>query len=288
MSAPSGDWLQRAQFRLMQLLPSEWSSALGSLAVRLNVRFNRPEILAGARANLKRHFPQASEAEITRMIAAFLDGVGRMMSEFAILHRFIPEGRFETEGLDAFKAIAGTRPIIALGLHTGNWETFGPMFQHAGIPLASFYMPPENAFERQIAEATRARFGVSLLSPDAAGLRQAIRLLRAHQIVMILPDEARDGHVLGPLFGRKPHLKGNLAIATRLARQCGAQFVICHSRRIAPCRFRLTFAPALDLPAADPPDPLADVAFLNAAIEPIIRDNLPRWYFLDDSLDPVE
>jgi KDO2-lipid IV(A) lauroyltransferase len=287
-----GRWealLQAAQFHLMRLLPTEWASALGSFAVRMNVRRNRPDILAGASRNLRIHRPDATAAEIDAMIVEFLDGVGRVMGEFSVMHRFIREDRLKTIGLEAFKAVAGTRPIIAFGLHTGNWETFGPLFQHEGVPLASFYMPPADAFERKVAEASRAEFGVRLLSPDARGVRDAMRLLKHNDIVMILPDEALGGRVLGPLFGRPAHDKGNLAIAARLARHTGAAFVICHSRRTAPCRFLLEFSPLFELPpASGRADTLADVAFLNARIEPIVLENIPRWYFLDDSIQPLD
>ncbi|HRE19869.1 MAG TPA: hypothetical protein PKW21_02395, partial [Rhabdaerophilum sp.] len=228
--------LQVLSHKLMGILPTDWSSALGARVVRQNVMANRPRIIENARRNLRHHKPDASEAEIEAMIGEFLDGVGRLMAEFAVMHRFVPEGRLEARGLDAFKEIAGTRPVIAFGLHTGNWETFGPMFQASGIPLASFYAPPSNRFERKIAENSRARFGVELLSPDARGARDGLRLLRQNRVVMIFPDEARDGVVMGPLFGRPPHDRGNLAVAARLARHSGADFVICHSRRTAPCR----------------------------------------------------
>ncbi len=35
-------------------------------------------------------------------------------------------------------------------------------------------------------------------------------------------------------------------------------------------------------------DILEDVRFLNDKIEPIIRANIPRWYFLDDSSAPLK
>lgn len=274
---------------VMRRLPSGWASALGSFVVRRSVRFTRPDIKPNARANLKRHFPQAGTAEIEAMVGEFLDGVGRVMAEYAVMDRFIAEGRFEVSGLEGLQAVAGREPIIAFGLHTGNWETFGPLFQHAGIPLASFYEPPVDAFERWVAESTRATFGVDLLSPDAAGAREGLRLLRQNHVVMIFPDEARAGQLMAPLFGRPPHARGNLAIAARLARHAGARFVICHSRRIAPCRFHLDISPPFALPEQQgKADVLADVGFLNARIEPIVAANLPRWYFLDDSLAPIE
>lgn len=273
---------------LMKRMPSAMASAFGSFIVRKSVPYTRPGIMPAAKANLKRHKPQASEAELDAMVEQFLDGVGRLMGEYAVMEHFIGEGRFEVEGLEAFRDIAGKEPIIAFGLHTGNWETFGPLFQHAGIPLTSFYAPPEDPFEREIAETSRASFGVELLAPDASGAREGLRRLRQNRVVMIFPDEARGGQSMAPLFGRAPHDKGNLAIAARLARHSGARFVICHSERIAPCRFKLTISAPFALPTvAGKADVLSDVAYLNGFIEPVIARNIPRWYFLDDSLAEV-
>ncbi|MCA4922414.1 MAG: hypothetical protein ING86_06360, partial [Methylobacterium sp.] len=93
---------------------------------------------------------------------------------------------------------------------------------------------------------------------------------------------------MGPLFGRAPHLRGNLAIATRLARHTGARFAMCHSERRGKGHFDLFFGEPFALPEiAGRPDHLADVAFLNGHVEPIVKRNLPRWYFLDDSLEPI-
>ncbi|MCZ8259948.1 MAG: hypothetical protein O9333_07435 [Beijerinckiaceae bacterium] len=280
-------WAKRAIFHALALLPTDWVSNIGSHGIRRNVRLNRPEIIANARANLARHRPGASPAELEGWIEEFLDGVGRIMAEFSVIHRFLREGRLEVEGLEAFRAMAGREPIIAIGLHTGNWETFGPVFQQAGIPLTSFYQPPEDLLEREVAVATRRRFGVELLRPDASGVREGMRRLRANRVVMIFPDEARDGRTMGPLFGRAPHESGNLSIAARLARHTGARFVICHSERTAGCRFRLRFGVPFALPERASQDRLADVAFLNGAVEPIVAANIPRWYFLDDSIAPI-
>ncbi|MFY8113766.1 MAG: lysophospholipid acyltransferase family protein [Rhabdaerophilum sp.] len=280
-------WAKRAIFHALALLPTDWVSNIGSHGIRRNVRLNRPEIIANARANLARHRPGASPAELEGWIEEFLDGVGRIMAEFSVIHRFLREGRLEIEGLEAFRTMAGREPIIAIGLHTGNWETFGPVFQQAGIPLTSFYQPPEDLLEREVAVATRRRFGVELLRPDASGVREGMRRLRTNRVVMIFPDEARDGHTMGPLFGRAPHESGNLSIAARLARHTGARFVICHSERTAGCRFRLRFGAPFALPERVSQDRLADVAFLNGAVEPVVAANIPRWYFLDDSIAPI-
>jgi Kdo2-lipid IVA lauroyltransferase/acyltransferase len=284
----AADRIQAVFFNIQRLLPSEWASWLGSFGIRANARLSRPDIIAGARANLRRHRPDASDAELDRGVDEFLDGVGRVAGEFAVMHRFLCEGRIETSGLEAFKAVAGTRPILALCVHTGNWETYGPVFQQAGIPLASIIQPPESAYERLIVQKTREQFNVETIEPDAAGIRKAVRVLRQNRTVSMFPDEARQGVLHGPLFGRPPHDRGNLAVAARLARMTGASLAVGHCRRTAPCRFRLTFGPLFEMPRLEGGgDILADVAFLNARIEPLVLENIPRWYFLDDAITPI-
>jgi KDO2-lipid IV(A) lauroyltransferase len=232
----AGYWGKRALYHLLGFLPTEWASNIGGHGIRRNVRLNRPQIVVNARANLAIHRPGATEAELEAMVDAFLDGVGRIMAEFSVIHRFLREGRLEVEGLEAFCALAGVEPIIAIGLHTGNWETFGPVFQQAGIPLTSFYQPPADRLELEVAVATRQRFGVDLLKPDASGVRKAMRRLRENRVVMIFPDEARNGKTMGPLFGRQPHASGNLAIAVRAMpiRRRPAISAGCGTRRPTP------------------------------------------------------
>lgn len=281
-------YIRAALFRLMRIMPSEWASDIGVMAVKANVKANRPDIPVNARKNLRIHKPEATEAELDQMVENFLETVGRTMGEYAVIHRFIREGRLEPVGLEAFKAIAGKEPIVAMGMHTGNWETFSAMFQMAGVKLTSFYYPPEDEFEREVALKVRKHFDADMLSPDPAGVRTAMRLLKQNKIVAIFPDEARNGRTMGPLFGRPPHEQGNLSIATRLARHANARIVICHAERVGKCRFKLIFGDPISLPERPAPDRLADVAFLNSFVEPIVLRNIPRWYFLDDSIEPIE
>ncbi len=274
-------------YGFLRFLPSEWTSQIGSLGYRINAKLALKEAMANAKGNLRFHKPEASEAELDAMVMEFYDGVGRVAAEFAVMHRFLDEERITISGLDALRAAYRTRPIVALCVHTGNWETFSPVFQKAGIKLNSIIHPPNGAFERLIAGLVREQFDVSVIEPDIRGIRTAIRILREKGVVSMFPDEARNGQSYGPLFGRKPHDKGNLAIAARLARMTGAALQIGHCRRVGPCRFALTFEALLELPSRESEDILADVAFLNARIEPIVAAAIPNWYFLDDSLAPI-
>jgi Kdo2-lipid IVA lauroyltransferase/acyltransferase len=286
-----GEWLvdawEASLHWMLQHIPVETASAIGSFIVRMNVKINRPEIIAGARRNLAIHRPGISEAEIEASVWRFLDNVGRLMSEFSVLLRLQSEGRIELLGAKPVQAINGTEPIVGIILHTGNWEVFGPALQSAGIEVATFYEPPARAFQRRIAEDTRRNFGFRLLEPNSQGVREAISLLKRNRIVAIFGDEARGGHTMAPLFGRPPHGRGNLALAARLARHTQALIVVGHSERLEGCRFRMHISEPFALPDGDP-GLLADVAFLNARIERVILANLDRWYFLDDSIAPLD
>lgn len=277
---------QAVLHRAMRYLPVEATSAIGSMLVRANVRINRPSIAHNARRNVKLHHPAMSDAEVDRTVRSFLDNVGRLMAEFSVLDKLMPRQRITFSGGEAASANVGRMPTIALVLHIGNWEVLAPGMQKLGIPIATFYEPPADLFQRAIAEDTRLSFGMRLLTPDRQGVHDALALLRENGTVAIFPDEARRGKTMAPLFGRPPHDRGNLAIAAKLARKTGAQIVVAYSRRIKGAWFRLCFEPPIVLPVARN-GILADVALLNALIEPIILRNLDQWYYLDDSVEPL-
>jgi KDO2-lipid IV(A) lauroyltransferase len=282
------DLWERSLHALLKHAPIEAASAIGSLLTRVNVRFFRKEISAGARRNLAIHYPEWTPAQVEAGVWRFLDNVGRLMGEFSVLHRLAREKRLTFSGFEPIQAIQGKEPLLAIALHTGNWEAMGAGLQHLGIKTATFYMPPASAAQRQIAIETRERLGFQLLSPDQKGLRDAIGILRANGNVIIFGDEARDGRAMAPLFGRPPHEHGNLAIAARLARKMNCRLAVSHVERLPDCHFRLHITAPFHLPDGVDRTLLGDVAFLNAQIEPIILKHLDSWYFLDDRIDPLE
>ena len=266
--------------------PLEAASALGGLLVRANLRFNRREIIEGARRNLARHRPDLSAGDIDRAIWRFADNVGRHMAECSLIERIVDQGRVEMVGLGPSQGLLGQAPLLSIHLHTGNWEVFGPALVRHGVPVATFYEPPTSAVQRHVLEGVRLRAGFDLLTPDGRGLRAALERLRDNGVVSIACDEARAGRLMAPLFGRPPHDKGNLAIAARLARSTRAHVVIAHCERLANCRFSLHVSEPFALP--DPAGGLLeDVRFLNERIEPIILSHLDQWYFLDDRIEEI-
>lgn len=270
---------------LLRLVPNNVASDFGSFIIRFNVPRHRPQIIEGARRNLRLLYPGITDTEVERRVYNFLDNVGRFMSEFSVLHRIIAPGRVEVVGDAAMLETIRSGPTLALMLHTGNWEVFSPYLASRGIEVSTFYQRPERPAQRWIVERTRQACRMRLFTPDAKGLRDAMRRLSAGGVVSIFGDEARDGIMMAPLLGRPPHTRGNLGIAARLARRSGASIIVGRCVRLERHRFRLEFHCPYRLPdRGGTVDELADVAFLNAIIEPMILEYLDQWYYLDDRI----
>ena len=55
-------------YGLLRFLPSEWASGIGSVGYRVNAKLALKEAMANAKANLRFHKPQASDAELDAMV----------------------------------------------------------------------------------------------------------------------------------------------------------------------------------------------------------------------------
>lgn len=278
------DYWEVGLFRLLRLLPIDLASAVGRLLTLQEIQANRPWVARGARANLMRLQPGKSDADRERSVRAFLDNLAAFVGEVPTVGRQTANGRVEIIGDQHLRATSPDGGRVLIGLHLGNWEILGEALQTLGVDASVFYEHAESSAQTRILREVRHRLGLKLLEPDQSGIRQALRDLRAGLTIGIFGDELRAGRIMAPLFGRAPHIDGNLGIAARLARKARAPIVICYAPRTPDRRFRVTFLPPVHL-AHEQVDLLADVATLNALIEPLIREHLEQWFFLDDVLD---
>jgi KDO2-lipid IV(A) lauroyltransferase len=265
-------------------LPMDLGPFLARHTTLAQLRATRPWVLEGARRNLARLRPELPEAEREAMAQRFLAHLAALVGETAAIERQFPAGRVEMVGHEAGVAAHKSGPLVGLSLHTGNWELLGAALRELGVPLSSFYEEAESPGATRVLKALRTRMGVRLLEPTIAGVRQGLRELKEGRVVAVFCDEGREGRIMAPFFGRPPHTEGNLAVAARLARATDAVIVVNHVLRLPGGRFRVVFHPPRRLPPGRR-DLLADVVELNGWIEPIIRENLDQWFFLDDALD---
>ncbi len=102
--------------------------------------------------------PGLPETEVERIVWSYLDNVGRQMAEFSQLHKLIPQNRITFSGFEVASRLVGEVPTISLVLHLANWEVLGPGMKKLGLPIASFYEPPNDPFPPACGRGNASRF----------------------------------------------------------------------------------------------------------------------------------
>jgi KDO2-lipid IV(A) lauroyltransferase len=287
---------------VMRALPTVACSALGAwLGVRLG---QRGHVLANDRAAalLMKLHPDwaATPAEMGANLRHLWQNVGRTYAEFAAIQRILREGRHFVYGEEHLAAAySEDRPLILCFVHLGNWELLGHyVTSHKliapGRPLSGLVMSPTNRAHAFIMKRQRALLPIHLMAMGPhVWHRIADTLRRPGGIVWLAGDEAVDGLVRVPLFGRQPRIDGNLGTIVRLAAATGARVIPMYNERVRHTRFRSHILPVLDMPRGRLTDEaiLAQVLRINGIFEPIIRRLMAQWYMAiecgNDPEDPV-
>ena len=271
----------------LRALPTDACSRIGASLGAFSGRYRYREVDARAREAWKRLRPEASDqASVDAAMERAWRQVGRTMAEYSVIDRFLAEGRIVVEGVEHLDAArAAGKPRLIMGVHLGNWELLGATVCGLGHPGTGIYQPPENRFEHRIAVKVRHRYGAKLVPPGRPGTRAAVRNLAAKGLLMVYVDESVEGRVFAPSFGRPHRVEGNLANVARLAEMTGAAVIPAYAVRLGDAaRFHVRFLPPVDLTStgAREADLAANVARLDALIEPIVRAHLDQWYYLFD------
>jgi len=274
-----------ALYYLFLLLPIDWVSTFGGMCGRLTWKYRYADEQQRIRrlyAALSAGQPTAREAEAA--VKAVFVHIGRVGAEFATLHRLWRRGRIAVSGAEhLLSAREGGRPVIVMGVHTGNWEVIGPTMIGLGIRGArGFYQPLPNRFAHRLLVLSRRRYGAILLRPGIAATRAAYRhLVEDRGVFLIYADEERDGNVAAPLLGRPLPARSNIVTAVRLAWASGAQIVPAYVERLGGARFRTNFLPPVELVTEGAPGALLEnVQRLDRTITPIVLGRLDQWYML--------
>ncbi|HVV63537.1 MAG TPA: hypothetical protein VHD14_17450 [Pseudolabrys sp.] len=271
----------------LRLLPIDVCSGFGGLMGPL-VKYKYLPSDARARKLWKRVRPdEADEASTNAAMTRLWRCVGRTMAEFSVLDRLWAAGRISVEGLENLEAARATgKPLMFLGVHLGNWETIPVAMLAQGLRGASIAIVPENRFDHMLANQARDRLGGDYIVADKNAAFEAVRYLKKKKqgILMYVDELARD-RVWAPAFGRALRAEGNIAYIQRLARLAGAVIIPLYSVRVdGRARFKVTVLPHLNLidTGGREADLLANVAMIDALIDPIIRAHIDQWYYALD------
>ncbi len=270
-------------------MPIDMCSAFGAMCGALTRRFSRR--YAPQRQRVRENWTLLkNDGSDPNAPHALRDSVwtqtGRVALELSILDRLWPAGRIAVEGAEhVASAWATGRPVIVMSIHLAGWETIMPSLIGLGHKVTLIYQPQGNRFEHQILRMSRQRCGVTLAPPWRAGALPAVRALKSRESLLIVyVDEFTNGRVQAPTFGRPLKIQGNIANVARMAALTNAIVIPARGLRVQGAWFKVQYSPPLNLVNTGDMagDLAANVAMIDAMIEPVIRDNLEKWYMLFD------
>jgi KDO2-lipid IV(A) lauroyltransferase len=273
----------------IKLLPMDVATAFGARLGLFAIPRYHKKAEKRARATIRQLRPDLTPAEQEALFKENCRSQGRLMTEFSIVNRIAkhPE-RVTVHGLEIIEKAVSEGPTIIIGMHLGNWEIGPILLQKINVSPYAFYVPPAGRAKAWIAERVRRKAGLRFLPLGMHSIRPAMKVLKAGGVVSHFCDEGFGTVIRGPFFGREPHLEGNFAFVTRLARMTGATICPWYNIRKDGFRFEAQVLPSIKLPPEEKPGARAmeDILLLNATIEPVIRAHLDQWYFLDNTLRP--
>lgn len=276
-------------FVLARWMPVDTASAIGGWIAR-RIGPLLPVSNTGRR-NLRRAFPELSEAEIERILKGVWDNLGRTVAEYPHLQRIwdydperpSPAPRIRIEGVEQFVALRDDgRPALIFSAHLGNWELLPMAAVRHGLPLAIVFRPPNNPHAAELVRRIRAEAHggeESLLPSGVEGALAAVELLdRGMHLGMLVDQRFRRG-VLVPFFGR-PAQTGT--VLAKLARRFDCPVHGARVERLEGAKFRVVLTPPLEIPRSG--DAEADIAEtmrrVTAMIEGWIRERPEQWLWL--------
>ncbi|WP_022728985.1 lysophospholipid acyltransferase family protein [Fodinicurvata sediminis] len=269
-------WSLEAVFMLLfwavaRLLPVEPASAMGRWFGRKVVaRLGDSRYM---RANYRVAFPEAGEAEITRLIRKSWGNLWAVLAEFPhlgkICDRSSPNPRVEIENHAYLEELDRTeRAAVFFTAHMGNWEILGGLMPAMGRPLTVVYTPQGNPLVDAMVQYWRQRQGMKLVEKHG-GIRILLRRLGAGESIGLLVDQRVDEGEHVPFFDRSA--KTTTAPA-RLALRTRNDLVPVRVMRVATARYRVVIHP----PVSPPPE---DMGTDNRALEMTREVNgiFERW-----------
>jgi len=278
-----------ALVRLMGRLPVRAVSRLGAILGSLLGRRGHPEAAARTARALASLLPDPAadpsllEAAQQRLWA----NIGRVYAEFCVLDRIVREGRVSWANETQLAAVLGDgRPVIAVYVHLGNWETTGiELALRVPDRLAAMAdRLPANRVQAEVAASQRARWPATVISVDTMAWRHVLaHLQKPGGILYIAIDEHTGEGVRTPAFGRPDDRQGNLGKIVRLAARSGAIILPIYSERLPGARFRAhclePIYPA-EREAMDAVQLQERMQRLDALFAPIVLRHLDQWFGL--------
>ena len=237
-----------------------------------------------ALTNLKRAFPEKTEAELEEIARGMWGNMARLLAEYVFLEKIFdydPQsskvGLIEVEGREIFeRLVEEKKPRIFFTAHTGNFELLPICAATFGLEVTALFRAPNNPYvAKKILEARRTSMGG--LIPSKAG---AVWSLAA-----VLEDKGNVGMLVDQFFHKGAdvnffgHSASTSPLLPRLARQFDADIYPARCIRLPGGRYRLQLFDKIELPKT--PQGKVDIdascQLLNDIVEGWVREYPDQW-----------
>ena len=268
-------------FGLFRVLPIDWVSAIGGTLAGWFGPLSRAHTTA--RRNLTRALPGLPEQTYRSILAEVWDNYGRVMTEYAVLHKLgtdAEKNRIEAHGLEHIAALAKSgRPTIMFASHIANWEVAALTVGWNAAPPALVYRAPNNPLIEDLLQRARGHATSVLIPKGAGGARTIVGLLKTGGFVQMAVDQKMNTGVAIPFFGRDA-MTGD-AIA-RLALRYDCAILPARCERLDGCTFKVTYEEPWypDNTSDQDTDVRATLERINQTIEGWIRKKPGQWLWL--------
>ena len=270
-----------ALWLLRKLPPDKALDVAARIARRIGPWFGRHRT---ALDNLRRAYPEKTEAEIEAIALGMWDNMARLAAEYIFLDQlfdFDPDnrtsGRVEIVGEDLFIRLASeSRPHILFTAHLGNFELLPIAASVHGLKVTALFRPPNNPYIADYVLSTRRANMGDLLETQAGAAFALSSVLEKRGNVGALVDQKFHGGAETTFFGRPCETN---PVVPMLARRFNCPVHPARCVRLPGNRYRLEIHEAVDLvrDSEGEIDIQASTQLLNDVVESWVREDPSQW-----------
>lgn len=234
-----------------------------------------------AETNLRIVFPEASEAEIARLLVEQWDNTGRTFLELLIMDRIIgaPDRVEVVNGQRLDEIAAKQEPVVFVSGHFSNFEVMPATIVNSPVQCQITYRAMNNPHVEKRVRDYRFRYGVRYFAPKGGdGARELLAALGRGESVALMNDQKFNGGVAAPLFGLMAHTAPG---PSRLALRFNTVLQPMSVQRKHKARFHVVVHDPIHLEHTGnmTADIEAGVRQVNAFIEERVRERPAEWFW---------
>jgi len=272
-------------------LPLALGYALAELAGRLTYRLisgNRRNVISNLRRVMGVNAPQREVEAAARKV--FVNVAKYYVDLVRLPHMNLDsfyKRRFRYYGFDEYllTAIAEGKGVVLLSAHLGNPELAVQGMIPRGVKAFALTEPLQPPRLSRLVDRLRASKGNVFAPVGFAGVKQAMRTIRAGGVVALMGDRDIEGPRAGlPFFGEEALMPvGPIEVALRT----GAPVLPCFSTRTAGGKIEATVEERLELPRTGDmdADARAGALLFLQRLEPRLREHPDQWVVLESVWD---